>query len=695
MDRFTVRLSSSHKPSGNTKPLVFKNPILTASGTFGYGVEFANYGDLTHLGGIVVKGLSLKPRPGNPLPRVAETPCGMLNAVGLQNDGVESFLKNKLPRLPWHETPVIANLYATSPAEFAELAGILAAEEGIAGLEVNISCPNVKNGGVLFGQDPALAAEVTQAVKKHAGNLPVIVKLSPNVTDITAIAKAAEQAGADAISCINTITGMGVDVKTRKPLLANVVGGLSGPAVKPVALRCVWPVCNAVKIPVIGIGGISMSGLASILLKQHFKVSGSDAHESELTKQLEAEGAILYYGQRASNLDDTPDLVVYTAAIHPDNPEYAAAVAKQIPMLSRAELLGQMMHNFKTPVAISGTHGKTTTTSMASYIFLEADMDPTISVGGILDAIGGNIRVGGHDTFLTEACEYTNSFLHFFPKISVILNIDADHLDFFKDLDDIRHSFRKFAQLLPDDGTLIVNSEIEHLDQLTEGLTCKIVTYGMDASSDYYASNITFDEFAHPSFDCYKGDTLLGHFVLHVPGIHNVSNALASIALADQMGVSMEHTRIGLEKFGGTKRRFEKKGEIGGVTIIDDYAHHPTEIEATLHAAHNYPHKKLWCVFQPHTYTRTKALMDDFAKALTLADHVVLADIYAARETDTLGISSSMLAEKVNALGGCADYFDSFDKIETCLLENCKPGDVLITMGAGDVVKIGEKLLGK
>ena len=364
-------------------------------------------------------------------------------------------------------------------------------------------------------------------------------------------------------------------------------------------------------------------------------------------------------------------------------------------MLSRAELLGQMMHNFKTPVAISGTHGKTTTTSMASYIFLEADMDPTISVGGILDAIGGNIRVGGHDTFLTEACEYTNSFLHFFPKISVILNIDADHLDFFKDLDDIRHSFRKFAQLLPDDGTLIVNSEIEHLDQLTKGLTCKIVTYGMDASSDYYASNITFDEFAHPSFDCYKGDTLLGHFVLHVPGIHNVSNALASIALADQMGVSMEHTRIGLEKFGGTKRRFEKKGEIGGVTIIDDYAHHPTEIEATLHAAHNYPHKKLWCVFQPHTYTRTKALMDDFAKALTLADHVVLADIYAARETDTLGISSSMLAEKVNALGGCADYFDSFDKIETCLLENCKPGDVLITMGAGDVVKIGEKLLGK
>ena len=443
----------------------------------------------------------------------------------------------------------------------------------------------------------------------------------------------------------------------------------------------------------IGIGGISMSGLASILLNQHFKVSGSDAHESELTKQLEAEGAILYYGQRASNLDDTPDLVVYTAAIHPDNPEYAAAVAKQIPMLSRAELLGQMMHNFKTPVAISGTHGKTTTTSMTSYIFLEADMDPTISVGGILDAIGGNIRVGGHDTFLTEACEYTNSFLHFFPKISVILNIDADHLDFFKDLDDIRHSFRKFAQLLPDDGTLIVNSEIEHLDQLTKGLTCKIVTYGMDASSDYYASNITFDEFAHPSFDCYKGDTLLGHFVLHVPGIHNVSNALASIALADQMGVSMEHTRIGLEKFGGTKRRFEKKGEIGGVTIIDDYAHHPTEIEATLHAAHNYPHKKLWCVFQPHTYTRTKAFFHEFAEALSHADHLVLADIFAARETDTLGISSADLAKETEKLGTDTHYFPSFAQIEAFLKENCRPGDLLITMGAGDVVTIGENLL--
>ena len=242
---------------GQTRPLLLKNPVLTASGTFGYGLEFMPYGDLTTLGGLVVKGLSLAPRRGNPLPRVAETPCGMLNAVGLQNDGVEAFIQHKLPQLPWRETAVIANLYATSPDEFGQLAGVLAAEEGIAALEVNISCPNVKEGGVLFGQDPAAAASVVEAVKQRAGATPVIVKLSPNVTDIAAIAKAAESAGADAISCINTLTGMAVDVRSRKPLLANIIGGLSGPAIKPVALRCVWQVSRAVKIPVIGIGGVT------------------------------------------------------------------------------------------------------------------------------------------------------------------------------------------------------------------------------------------------------------------------------------------------------------------------------------------------------------------------------------------------------------------------------------------------------
>ena len=256
MDRFTVRLSSSHKPSGNTKPLVFKNPILTASGTFGYGVEFANYGDLTHLGGIVVKGLSLKPRPGNPLPRVAETPCGMLNAVGLQNDGVESFLKNKLPRLPWHETPVIANLYATSPAEFAELAGILAAEEGIAGLEVNISCPNVKAGGIAYGVKAESAREVVSRVRACTKK-PLIVKLSPNAENITEMALACEAAGADGLSLVNTFQAMAIDLEKRRPVFNNVFAGLSGPAIRPIALRMVWQAVGAVNIPVVGLGGIA------------------------------------------------------------------------------------------------------------------------------------------------------------------------------------------------------------------------------------------------------------------------------------------------------------------------------------------------------------------------------------------------------------------------------------------------------
>lgn len=241
----------------NGSALELKNPVMSASGTFGYGTEFIPYGDISKLGAIIVKGLSLKPRAGNPLPRIAETPCGMLNAVGLQNDGVEAFISQKLPLLPTSEVPIIANIYATSAEDFAELANVLSHEEKVSALEVNISCPNVKAGGVLFGQNPLMAGSIVQAVKKNAGDLPVIVKLSPNVTNIAEMAKAIEDAGADMISCINTITGMAVDIRSRKPLLANIVGGLSGPAVKPVALRCVWQVAQAVSIPVIGIGGIA------------------------------------------------------------------------------------------------------------------------------------------------------------------------------------------------------------------------------------------------------------------------------------------------------------------------------------------------------------------------------------------------------------------------------------------------------
>ena len=426
----------------------------------------------------------------------------------------------------------------------------------------------------------------------------------------------------------------------------------------------------------IGIGGISMSGLAEILLGEDFKVSGSDSKESPLTDSLTRKGARIFYGQRASNITDDVELVVYTAAIHPDNPEYASAVEKGIPMLTRAQLLGQIMRNYDTPIAVSGTHGKTTTTSMISQILLEADADPTISVGGILPSIGGNIRVGQSETFVTEACEYTNSFLSFFPKISVILNIDADHLDFFKDIDDIRHSFRRFAQLLPADGALIINADTPHYQDIIKDLSCKIITYGLEHEAQYQATDITYDKYGHASFTVLKDGRKAGSFYLKVPGSHNVSNALAAIALARLLQIPNYVIVKGLGSFTGTDRRFQYKGEVAGVTIVDDYAHHPTEIQATLNAAH-------------------KALLPEFAQALKLADHVVLADIYAARETDNLGISSKDLQARIQELGTPCEYFPTFDEIENFLLNNCEAGDLLITMGAGDVVKIGEQLLGK
>ena len=448
-----------------------------------------------------------------------------------------------------------------------------------------------------------------------------------------------------------------------------------------------------IHIHFIGIGGISMSGLAEILLEEGFTVSGSDAKESPLTKKLESEGAVIHYGQCAENITDDINCVVYTAAINKSNPELMEAVGKKIPMLTRAELLGQLMKNYDTPIAVSGTHGKTTTTSMISEVLLAADMDPTISVGGILKTIGGNIRVGKSGNFITEACEYTNSFLHFYPKISVILNIEEDHLDFFKDLEDIRHSFHQFSALLPSDGTLIINGDIKDYQEIYEGLDCNVITYGSSAEFDYSASEIQYDEKGFVSFELLKHNTSCGRVQLSVTGDHNVSNALAAIATAELLGIPMDTIRKGLLSFSGTDRRFEYKGTFNGVTVVDDYAHHPTEIAATLKAAQHYPHNEIWCVFQPHTYTRTKAFFHEFAEALSHTDHLVLADIYAARETDTLGISSSDLAKEAAKLGTDTHYYPSFAEIEAFLKENCKSGDLLITMGAGDVVKIGEDIL--
>lgn len=445
----------------------------------------------------------------------------------------------------------------------------------------------------------------------------------------------------------------------------------------------------------IGIGGISMSGLAEILLKENFKISGSDAKSSDIVDRLISMGAIVNIGQCAANITDDIDLVIYTAAIHDDNAEFAACVAKQIPMLTRAQLLGQIMNNYKYSVAVSGTHGKTTTTSMLSQIFMEADVDPTISVGGILDSIGGNIRVGKSDYFVTEACEYTNSFHAFYPYISIILNVDADHLDFFSGIDEIIESFHTFATNLPDNGTLIVNGDMDCLPQVTRELTCNILTFGLNDTNRYYPIDIEADEKGHMNYTLVVDGIPQERVHLNIGGTHNITNSLSVIAAADLLGIDREYSLAGLACFGGAHRRFELKGNLGNVTVIDDYAHHPTEIKATLTTASNTPHHEIWVVFQPHTYTRTHALFEEFADALKGFDHVLLVDIYAAREKDTGLVHAKDLATRITELGGDARYFSSFDTVENYLLLNCQQNDLLITMGAGDVYLIGEELLGK
>ena len=445
-----------------------------------------------------------------------------------------------------------------------------------------------------------------------------------------------------------------------------------------------------------GIGGISMSGFAQLFHENGFKVKGSDSQESKITQHLASFGIHIIYGQNAENITDDIDFIVYTAAIHPDNPEFAAAVKKNIPMMERAVMVGQVMKNYKNAIGIAGTHGKTTATSMLSHIFLTAGKDPTISVGGILDAIKGNIRIGRSDNFITEACEYTNSFLKFFPTAEIILNIDADHLDFFKDINDIRHSFQEYVKLLPTGGVLVINSEIPAVKEITDCFQGRTITFGLNENAEYSAAGISFDDNGCGVFELLHNGTKTGDTIqLNVIGVHNIYNALSAIALSLYYGIPMEQIKQGLAAFSGTERRFERKGSFHGVTVVDDYAHHPTEIAATLQAAQKYPHKQLWCVFQPHTYSRTRALLKEFAEALSQAEHIILTDIYAAREADPGDISSRTLQEEIQKLGKDALYFSSFEKTEKYLLENCTDGDLLITMGAGNVVNIGENLLKK
>lgn len=450
-----------------------------------------------------------------------------------------------------------------------------------------------------------------------------------------------------------------------------------------------------IHIHFIGIGGVSMSGLAEILNDAHFTVSGSDSVESGLTHHLEQLGIRIFYGQSASNIIDGIDLVVYTAAIHEDNPEFVRAKEANIPMLSRAELLGQIMDNYNRSIAVSGTHGKTTTTSMVSQLLLQAGCDPTVTVGGILKSIHGNLRVGKSDLFVTEACEYTNSFLNFRPKYSIILNIEAEHLDFFKNLEEIRSSFCRFAGNTKEDGVIIINGEIEHYPEIVSQTSAKIVTFGFTDACDYYPADIRFNDKACASFTVMHGKAKLTEITLNVPGIHNVSNALSVAALAGELGLSAEETAAGIDSFAGADRRFEYKGTVNGITIVDDYAHHPTEIRATLTAAKICPHKRLVLVFQPHTYSRTKLFLDELADALSMADVVVLADIYAAREKNTYGVSSLDVLKKLKETGIDCHYFPTFEEIKEYLLKNCINGDLLITMGAGNIVTVGDMLLGK
>ncbi|MBQ1207528.1 MAG: UDP-N-acetylmuramate--L-alanine ligase [Lachnospiraceae bacterium] len=443
----------------------------------------------------------------------------------------------------------------------------------------------------------------------------------------------------------------------------------------------------------IGIGGISMSGLAEILLQGGFTVAGSDWKASALTERLAADGALIHIGeQRAEHITPESGVVVYTAAVHPDNPEFVRANELGLPMMTRAELLGQIMKNYGEAIAISGTHGKTTTTSMVTEIFVKAQTDPTVSVGAILPSIGGNIRLGGQDTFITEACEYTNSFLSFFPTVAAILNISEDHLDFFKDLEDIRHSFKRFAGLLPENGTLVINGEIEDLPKLTEGLSCRLVTFGIHGENLDYRAELKEAE-GENCFTIYRRGESWCTLALRVPGVHNVMNALAAAAVADRCGISVEMIVRGLEEFTGAERRFEHKGKRNGFTIVDDYAHHPDEIKATLTAAKGMNYGKVWCVFQPHTYTRTKALLPEFIQALSLADEVILAKIYAAREADIYGVSSADIVKGLTEMGKKAVYLETFEEIEDYVIHHVIHGELLITMGAGDVVKIGENLL--
>lgn len=436
----------------------------------------------------------------------------------------------------------------------------------------------------------------------------------------------------------------------------------------------------------IGIGGISMSGLAEIMLEKGFSVSGSDREGSAITEKLQANGATIYIGHNKDNISGA-DLVVHTAAVHEDNPEMAEALKKGIKRIDRAEFLGAVMKEYKYSIGVAGTHGKTTTTSILAHALINADLDPTVSIGGELDIIGGNIKAGKSQYFLTEACEYTNSFLKFFPNVAVITNIEEDHLDFFKGIEDIRNSFRSYALLTKPNGYVVAWGEDPEIIKTLDGTDCNIIYYGLSDKFDIYAKNISYNG-GYPEFDVFKKGDFLCHISLNVPGKHNILNTLASIAVCDLYGVDIDMAARGIEGFSGTHRRFEKKGKVNGADIIADYAHHPTEIRATLSTAKTFGKNKIWCVFQPHTYTRTRTLWQDFLTCFEDADHLILTDIYAARESFDGVTTSEKLAEEIK--NTTATYIKEFEDIVNFLKENVSSDDMVFIMGAGNIINLAE-----
>lgn len=437
----------------------------------------------------------------------------------------------------------------------------------------------------------------------------------------------------------------------------------------------------------VGIGGVSMAPLAEVLKSIGVKVSGSDISESDSVLRLRSMGIDVKLGHSAENIAGA-DFIVRTAAARDDNVEIAAARSAGIPVFERAEAWGYIMRSYKNAVCVSGTHGKTTTTSMITQIFMDAKLDPTVMIGGTLPLLKAGHRVGRGDTIIMESCEYYNSFLCFSPTVALILNIDADHLDFFKDIEDVKASFRKFAELVPENGFVIANGDDENTMSALAGINRRVITFGLSQGCTVHAGEIR-TEGSTSEFDVWYNGEKAVTLRLVVPGIHNVKNALAAAAAALTLGVAPEHIAKALETFTGAGRRFEFKGRINGADVYDDYAHHPGELHALLDMALSLGYKRVILCFQPHTYTRTKALFNDFLRELARPDIAYLAEIYAAREKNTIGISSRDLADKIPT----AEYFPTFDELTARLRETAAPGDLILTVGAGNIYRVGEDIV--